>query len=262
MKLLPLVLITLLTTFAYTAEARHEYIKDAPTEKPQVPKGIYYGKVLEIKGAMGYKYLKVDENGTQHWVAIANAPVAVGDKIGYDKKTIMHDFESKSLGKKFKEIIFASDVYLPQKVEKPKSMKDMLGLGSTKTHVKDPHQGMGIGMSPSEEDEKPSKPFVKKGTYTIEEIHMWRKNLQDQIITIEATVFKVSHNIMKLDWVHLGDGTGVEKKLTDDLVFTAHSTNIKAGDKVIAKGKVIVDKDFGYGYFYKVLIQDATFGVK
>ncbi len=54
----------------------------------------------------------------------------------------------------------------------------------------------------------------------------------------------------------------VEKELTDDLVFTAASTSIKGGDKVIAKGKVVVNKDFGYGYFYKVLIEDATFEVK
>ena len=91
---------------------------------------------------------------------------------------------------------------------------------------------------------------------------MWRKHLDGQTISLEATVYKVSHQIMKLDWVHLGDGTGNEKKLTDDLVFTAASTSIKAGDKVIATGKVVVNKDFGYGYFYKVLIQDATFQVK
>ena len=260
MKLLPLVLIALLTTFTYAVESGHEG-HDHAKGAHNSPQGIYYGKVLEIKGVMGYKYLKVDENGTQHWVAIANAPVAVGDKIGYDKRTIMHNFESKSLGKKFKEIIFASDVYLPQKVEKPKSMKDMLGLSTQNPHVKDPHKGMGMGIS-LEEEEKPAKPFVKKDVYTIEEVHMWRKHLEDQIISLEGTVFKVSHQIMKLDWAHLGDGTGNEKKLTDDLVFTAASTNIKAGDKVIAKGKVVVNKDFGYGYFYKVLIQDATFEVK
>ena len=240
MKLLPLILITLFTTMIHAVESQ----------------AIHYGKVLEIQGVMGYKYLKVDENGTQHWVAIANAPVAVGDRIGYDKRTVMHDFESKSLGKTFKEIIFASDVYLPQKVQKPQSMKDILGLGS-----KDPHKGMGMGMSPDEE-EKPAKPFVKKDTYTVEEVHMWRKSLEGQTISLEGTVFKVSHQIMKRDWVHLGDGTGIENELTDDLVFTAASTDIKTGDKVIATGKVIVNKDFGYGYFYKVLIQDATFEVK
>ncbi|TNF44080.1 MAG: hypothetical protein EP216_02700, partial [Epsilonproteobacteria bacterium] len=94
MKLLPLILITFFSTLLYA----------------QAPKGIYYAEVLEIQDAKGYKYLKVDENGTQKWVAIASAPVAVGDKIGYDKRTIMHDFPSKTLNKTFKEIIFASDV--------------------------------------------------------------------------------------------------------------------------------------------------------
>lgn len=240
MKLLPFILLMTLFTATQAVE----------------PQTIYYGKVLEVQGVMGYKYLKVDENGTQQWVAIANAPVAVGDRIGYDKRTVMHDFESKSLGKTFKEIIFASEVYLPQKVQRPKSMKDMLGLGD-----QDPHKGMGIGMSPDDE-EKPAKPFVKKDAYTVEEVHMWRKSLEGQTISLEGSVYKVSHQIMKRDWVHLGDGTGNEKDLTDDLVFTAASTTVKAGDKVIATGKVVVNKDFGYGYFYKVLIQDATFKVK
>jgi len=230
-----------------------------PSAIPAQKTPIFYGKVLEIKPAMGYKYLKVQEQGKQTWVAIANAPVKVGDKIGFDKKTMMKDFKSKSLHQEFKEIYFASDVYLPQKASGPKSMKDLLGLG---TKAKDPHAGMGIGMSAQPIDEKPSKPFVKKDTYTVEEIHMWRKNLQGQTIALEASVFKVSKGIMKRDWVHLGDGTGNEQKLTDDLVFTAATTNIKSGDKVLAKGTVAVDKDFGYGYFYPVIIQNASFEVK
>ena len=250
-----LLLLIISLTFSYAAEGN---IAMHGTEKA-VNTQIFYGKILEIKNAMGYKYLKVNEEGKELWVAIANAPVAVGDKIGYDKKTVMHDFESKTLNQKFEEIIFASDVYLPQKVQKPQSMKDMLGLSPKK---QDPHAGMGRGMPSEPEEEKPALPFVKKETYTIEEVHMWRKNLAGQTITLEATVYKVSHQIMKLDWTHLGDGTGNEKKLTDDLVFTSVSTTIKSGDKVIATGKVVVNKDFGFGYFYKVLIQDATFKVK
>ena len=226
------------------------------TTKATTPKGIYYGKVLEIKDAMGYKYLKVDENGKTIWVAIANAPVKIGDKVGYDKKTIMKNFKSKTLKREFKEVIFASEVYLPSKPKPIKTMKDMLGLSKN-----DPHKGMGIGKSPKK-DEKPAKPFVKKDTYTIEEIHMWRKSLSGKTLNIEGKVFKVSRGIMKLDWVHIGDGTGNEKKLTDDLVFTSTKADIKAGDSVIAKGKVVVDKDFGYGYFYRVIIQDATFTKK
>jgi len=259
-----LAFITLLTTFGFAIEPTHpNHTPTENTDKPKakMPQNIFYGKVLEIKNVMGYTYLKVDENGTKRWVAIANAPVVVGDTIGYDKKTIMHDFESKTLNQKFDEIIFASEVYLPQKTDKPKSMKELLQLGSNDTQMKDPHSGMGRGM-PAEEKEQPAKPFIKKDSYSIEEVHMWRKSLEGQRITLQASVFKVSHQIMKRDWVHLGDGTGDEKKLTDDLVCTTTSTKLKAGDKVIVSGKVVVNKDFGYGYFYKVLLQDATFEVK
>jgi len=233
--------------------------KETNTQQSNLQKAqIFYGKILDIKPAMGYKYLKIDEAGKTIWVAIANAPVKIGEKIGYDKKTLMKDFKSKALNQKFKEIYFASDVYLAQKAKAIKSLKSMLNLSQKK---KDPHAGMGIGMSPQSK-ELPSKPFVKKDTYTIEEIHMWRKSLKDQNISIEGKVFKVSHNIMKRDWVHIGDGSGNEKKLTDDLVFTTPSCKLKKGDKVIAKGKIVVDKDFGYGYFYKVIIENARFEIK
>ena len=266
MKHISLTSLTLLTLLPFALQAEPTKIdmhggKDAkaPSAMPTQKAKIFYGKVLEITPVMGHKYLKVDENGTSHCAAIADAPVIVGDKIGYDKRTVMKDFKSKTLDKTFKEIIFANDVYLPQKDSTPRSMKDMLGL-STK---KDPHAGMGIGMSPQpKEEEKPAKPFVKKDTYTIEEVHMWRKSLDKQNITLTGTVYKVSKGIMKRDWVHLGDGTGNEKKLTDDLVFTAPTSTIKAGDKVIATGTVALDKDFGYGYFYPVIIEKSTFKVK
>ena len=266
MKHLSLKTLTLLTLLPFTLYAQETKIDMHGGKETKIPSAmatqkapVFYGKVLEIKPAMGYKYLKVQEQGKETWVAIANAPVQVGDKIGFDKKTMMKDFKSKSLGQEFKEIYFASDVYLPQKPTAPKSMKDMLGLSSQK---KDPHAGMGIGMSPQPADEKPAKPFVKKDAYTVEEVHMWRKSLNGQIITLTGSVFKVSKGIMKRDWVHVGDGTGNEKKLTDDLVFTAPNSTIKAGDKVLAKGTVAVDKDFGYGYFYPVIIEKSTFEVK
>ena len=257
--------LVLLTLLPFTLHAEATKIdmhggKDSkmPSAMSEQRTPVFYGKVLEIKPAMGYKYLKIQEQGKQTWVAIANAPVKVGDKIGFDKKTMMKDFKSKALGQTFEEIYFASDVYLPQKSTGPKSMKELMGLS---TGTKDPHAGMGRGLTTEPEAQIPTKPFVKKDTYTVEELHMWRKELKDQTITLEGTVFKISHGIMKRDWVHLGDGTGNEKKLTDDLVFTAPSTTLKAGDKVKATGKVIVDKDFGYGYFYKVIIEDSSFKV-
>ena len=89
---------------------------------------LYYGQILEIKTAMHYKYLKINEQGKIFWIAIADAPVSVGEKIGFDKKTLMKNFFSESLNQKFEEIYFASDIHLSQKASQPKSMKEMLGI--------------------------------------------------------------------------------------------------------------------------------------
>ncbi len=206
---------------------------------------IFYGKVLEKREAMGYDYLKVDQNGTERWVAIAKAPVKVGDTIGYDTKTVMRDFKSKGLDRVFKEIVFANEVYLPTRSQAPGSMKSMLAEDIA-----------------SVSEEESVKDFKEKSVYTIEEVHRYRKQLNGKNVTVKAKVYKVSRQIMKRDWVHLGDGTGNEQKLTDDLVFTAEHANVKAGDNVRATAKIIVDKDFGYGYFYRVMGEKATFTVQ
>lgn len=215
-----------------------------PTQKAKKTK-ISYATVLEKKEAMGYNYLKVDENGTQRWIAIAKAPVKIGDRIGYDTRTIMKQFKSKSLGRVFDEIVFANEVYLPSKPAAPMSMKALLAKDIKSAEAK------------ADLTDFKEKPF-----YTVEEVHRYRSALAGKEISVKATVYKVSRGIMKRDWVHLGDGTGDEQKLTDDLVFTTPHTDIKAGDKVIAKAKIVIDKDFGYGYFYKVMGENATFKVE
>jgi len=208
------------------------------TEAKSTKVHISYGKILQVQKVMGYAYLKVDQNGTKKWVAIANMPVKVGDTIGYDDRTVMNNFRSKTLGKTFDEIIFANEVYLKQKVPQVKSLKSALAVPDKSETV----------------EEAPVKAY-----YTVEEIHRYRKSLAGKTVSVKARVYKVSRQIMKRDWVHLGDGTGNEKALTDDIVFTAQHADIRAGDEVIAKARIVVDKDFGYGYFYPVLGENATF---
>ena len=203
---------------------------------------IHYGKILEKKEVMGYDYLYVSEDGRKRWVAIANAPVEAGETIGYDTRTVMKHFKSKSLGRVFDEIVFANEVYLPTTHKAPSSMKAML----TKD-IEVAKETMQV------------KDFKEKPFYTVEELHRWRRQLAGKEVRIRAKVYKVSRQIMKRDWVHLGDGTGDEKKLTDDIVFTAKKADVKAGDEVVAKAKIVVDKDFGYGYFYRVMGENATF---
>lgn len=208
-----------------------------------LPEGISEGKVLKVLDVMGYNYLKVDQNNTIRWVAIAKAPVEVGDMVGYDTKTIMKNFKSKQLDRVFDEIIFANRVYLTQKNNNLGSLKSSLAISEKQLQV----------------DKTDLEPFVEKEFYTVEEVHQYRKELNGKTIKVKAKVYKVSHSIMNLDWVHLGDGTGNEEALTDDFVVTTKQSDLKTGQKVVATSTIVIDKNFGYGYFYEVLGENGSF---
>jgi glutamate-1-semialdehyde aminotransferase len=75
--------------------------------------------------------------------------------------------------------------------------------------------------------------------------------------TGRGKVVKFSGGIMGRNWIHLRDGSGSATDKTNDLVVTT-TEQAKVGDVVTAKGVVRVDKDFGAGYVYKALVEDAA----
>jgi hypothetical protein len=68
---------------------------------------------------------------------------------------------------------------------------------------------------------------------------------------------KYNAGIMGKNWIHLRDGSGVATDNTNDVLVTT-TTQAKLGDIVTVTGVVRTDKDFGSGYSYKVLIEEAT----
>ena len=64
---------------------------------------------------------------------------------------------------------------------------------------------------------------------------------------------------MGKNWVHVQDGTGGSG--TNDLTVTTNAT-AAVGDTVLVRGKLGADKDFGFGYKYDILIEDAALTVE
>ena len=85
--------------------------------------------------------------------------------------------------------------------------------------------------------------------------------LASKKITVEGKVVKVNNGIMGRNFVHVQDGTGDAKASTNNLVVTSKQT-AAVGDKVSITGVVVLDRDFGSGYSYPLLIEDATVTVK
>jgi hypothetical protein len=91
---------------------------------------------------------------------------------------------------------------------------------------------------------------------TVQELFAGKAALKDKPVTLKGQVVKFSPGIMGRNWIHLRDGTGTPDKNNHDVTVTTQD-DAKVGDVVTVKGTVKVDKDFGAGYAYPVIIEDA-----
>jgi hypothetical protein len=73
-------------------------------------------------------------------------------------------------------------------------------------------------------------------------------------VKITGRVTKYNPSIMGKNWVHLQDGSEFEGGY--DLTVTT-DTVVEVGETVTFEGKIALDKDFGYGYFYSVLLEEG-----
>lgn len=110
---------------------------------------------------------------------------------------------------------------------------------------------------------KEAKISVKKASgpnaYTIAELYRDRAKLDKKQIVVRGKIVKVTPEVMNRVWVHIQDGTGSQAEGTHNLVCTTKA-NPQRGDVVTVKGTLAKDRDFGYGYRYSVIVEDATIG--
>jgi hypothetical protein len=92
--------------------------------------------------------------------------------------------------------------------------------------------------------------------YTVTEVYAKRSALDTKTVSVKGKVVKVSKNIMGRNWVHIQDGSGDQKKGTHNLVVTTQDLP-GVGDVVTITGTLAKDKDFGAGYLYQAIVEDA-----
>lgn len=92
--------------------------------------------------------------------------------------------------------------------------------------------------------------------YAIAEIYEKKEALNQKEVKVRGHVTKVSLDIMGKNWIHLQDGTGSQERMNYDLTVTSSAIPQK-DEVIIVKGKLSTNKDFGFGYFYDVIVEDA-----
>ena len=94
---------------------------------------------------------------------------------------------------------------------------------------------------------------------TVAAINWSGATLAGQTVSAQGKVVKVLNGIMKRNFIHVQDGTGDAD--TNDLIVTSKQT-ARVGDQVTITGVVAVNRDFGSGYLYPLLVEDASIVVK
>jgi hypothetical protein len=64
---------------------------------------------------------------------------------------------------------------------------------------------------------------------------------------------------MGKNWLHIQDGTGA---IGDNDLLITSADKAKFGDTVLVEGTVATNRDFGAGYKYRVMVEDARVTVE
>ncbi len=222
----------------------------APNSPPPVK-----GVVLERIDASSYSYLRLKTERGEEWAAVPKATVSKGDEVSIVNPMVMKDFEGKAIGRKFDRIYFG----------------ELGGAGSSAMAAA--HAAAGV-TAPSGSMGKGAIPGHKAGTVaaadagvkvtkaegpdarTIAEVWAGKDELGGKEVTVRGKVVKYTPRVMGKNWIHIQDGTGNPDDATHDLAVTT-TGEAAVGDIVTVHGKIALHKDFGAGYVYDLLVEDA-----
>ena len=207
-------------------------------DKPAAPTGnAVKGTVLEVKDVPSYTYMRLKTKDGEMWAATSTTPVKTGAEVTLENTSVMKNFESKALHKTFPTIVFGT----------------LAGAQTSGSGVGNPHAGM---SKPVDVGDVRVAKATGANARTVAEVLTKGGELKDKPVVVRGKVVKYNPAIMGKNWVHLRDGTGSATDNSNDILVTT-ANDAKVGDVVLAEGTVRTDKDFGSGYAYKVMIEDA-----
>jgi hypothetical protein len=215
----------------------------------------FSGTVKQTMNSGGYTYALIATGSGDVWVAGPETKVTKGQKISTGEGMLMSGFKAKSLNRTFDQIYFVNSIGGGGKSADAGAGSH--GGGS----MANPHAGMPLAGStaPAPAAAKPKAGTIKKATHTVADLFFQPRLLKGKTVEVRGLVTKYNEGIMGSNWIHLMDGSGTPGK--DDLVITTKQS-CKVGDKVVVKGTVGVDRDLGSGYFFPVLVENATVKVE
>ena len=199
--------------------------------------------VKEILTASRYLYLYVKEGEEQFWIAVRKTEIKIGGMYYYKRALLKTNFESKENNKVFEKIYLVTNLVPVDHGNEEGSLKD-IKINNEKAVTNIPK------VKPVENSEKITE---HKGSIMISELVGNPKKYEGQTIQISGECVKVNAGIMNRNWIHVKDGSQDDY----DLVITS-DTFVPEGTNITMKALVSINKDFGAGYKYDLILENGV----
>jgi hypothetical protein len=220
-----------------TACNTQEEVQNENSTTDEIKKEPHIAMVVDKINTSNYTYLQVSENKKNYWIAVPLMEIEIGETVYFSKFMEMKDFKSETIDRTFSSVLFVDDAR----------------KSATPDHMKQVHSG---AMTITKQNVKLE--LLDDG-YTIEKIYAERNKLNGKTVQVKGKVVKFNPQIMNRNWIHIQDGTGTKNDY--DLVVTSNE-QAKVGDIVVVKGIITIDKDFGAGYFFPVVMENADIEIE
>lgn len=194
-------------------------------------------EVIEVIQASSYTYMKVKEGSKEYWIATVKEDMAVGSKYSFGDALQMDNFTSKELNRTFPVIYFISENGESSEIEQ-NIMAAPVTMGKPKV---EPLTDVVISQN--------------AGGVSISELYRNRNSYSDKKVKVKGKVVKVNMEVMDRNWVHIQDGTSDSGNF-DLTVTTLESA--KVGDILEFEGTIAINKDFGAGYVYDLIMEGGV----
>lgn len=231
------------------------------SKKAEVPANLapnaHAVSVLEVIQTSNYTYLKVFENDHDYWMAVTKREAKKGDVLYWANGMEMKNFESKELKRTFESVYFVQDV----------SDKPITATTGT-TAAPGSNAGTTTDAGIPAANQMPSQPTGKKapveekdlkiapakGGITLAQLFSKKDSYAGKTVTIRGKVVRYNSGIMDKNWAHIQDGT----KSGDQFDLTVTTLDeVAVGDEVTFTGVINLNRDFGAGYTYDVIMENA-----
>ena len=188
--------------------------------------------VDEVLHTSRYTYLNVTEDGQQFWIAIPRKEVEKGGLYYYRGGLKKTNFKSVEHDRVFETVYLVSDV------AKDPSLIGFAGVN--------PNADMPVDNVSGKMDPPP-------GGITLSELFANKEKYNGQTVRVRGKCVKLNNMIMNRNWIHIQDGT-----LEDDMDLTVTTTeNVPLGAVVAFEGTIALNRDFGAGYKYEIIMENA-----